>query len=356
MSMSEKKLRDVLGEDYEKVKPYLHHYNGKAESVKPVAKSITIYYIARAADRLTIRTEGEDDIILSEIVRRTVPTIIFRKLKAVYLRMFMELARLQWAKHEGAIKGVWFPDVNFINSCSLAVGLVAEKGAMLGRCMKCPVDVLMGATSAREEYNLVSRFVGDAAYALSSDFEKRLGIAVDEVSHTTIMLTGGEKEARVGERTGGVYSMAFVPPGTLFVGKVVLFMPSPPELLYSLWLLSRPIRAGARTSVQGTLEVVPVALIGDLYEVGTAYEASERAYGKADLAEAKEVVLKYVESEAYSSGSGVVKIDERTLGELAKLDVLDGELVKELWESAKKYVDGVVDYVGVGKTKAKKGS
>ncbi|MEM4570050.1 MAG: type I-D CRISPR-associated protein Cas7/Csc2 [Desulfurococcaceae archaeon] len=345
-----KKLKEVLGEkEYERIEPYLHTYMGKAESVKPVAKHITIYWVGRAEDRMILRTEGEDDIILSEVNGEAVPTIIFRKLKAVYLRDFMQLLRRQWELYRDSIRNV-IGDSNydFLASCSLSPGLAGEgKGTMHGRCMKCPADILMGATSASVNYNLASRFVGDSAYALTASYERRTSNAVDEVTYTTIMLREGQASEEA--RTGALFAETFVEPGTLFVGKTVLFMPSPVELLYVLWLLTRTIRVGARTSIWGTLRVVSVALLADLYEVGSSYEASERLFGEANEEEVRKKLLEYVRNVSYVTGAGVIEITSDILSKLRNVNTLDVDLVKELWVNAKNYTDAVNKYIIVKK-------
>jgi len=344
------KLKEVLGEDnYRKIEPYIHSYTGKAESAKPIAKYITIYWIGRAEDRMILRTEGEDDIILSEVKEEAVPTIVFRKLKAVYLREFMQLLRRQWELYRDSIKKV-IGDSNydFIASCSLSPGLAGEgKGSMHGRCMKCPADVLMGATSAMENYNLASRFVGDSAYALTSSYERRTGNAVDEITYTTIMLKEGQASEEA--RTGALFAETLVEPGTLFVGKTVLFMPSPVELLYVLWLLTRTTRVGARTSIWGTLKVTPVVLLADLYEVGSSYEASERLFGEVKEEEARRKLLEYVKGVSYATGTDVIEITSNVLSNLKSINVLDKNLVGELWANARNYIDAVKDYIAIKK-------
>jgi len=341
-------LKGILGdENYESIERYLHAYDGKAASVKPVAKYITIYWIGRTADRMILRTEGEDDIILSEVEGEAVPTIIFRKLKAVYLRDFMKLMRTQWSAHSESIKKIYGDNYDFLIGCSIAVGIAGEeKGVLHGRCMKCPVDVLMGATSGEAEYNLVSRFVGDAAYALTPSFERRTGNSVDEVTHTTIMLTGKESEEE--RRTGGLFAETFVDPGTLFVGKIVLPMISPPELVHVLRLLTDVKRIGARTSIQGTLEVYPVAMIGNLFEVGTAYEMAEKLQGKKSIDEVRKGILDYLNMEAkFATSSNIVVFTADVINNLKGINVLDANLVVELWTNAKNYVDGVLEYIRV---------
>jgi len=347
-SKSVETLKNVLGvENYKKIEPYLHAYDGTSKSVKPVAKHITIYWIGRAADFMVIRTEGEDDIILSQVGGEAVPTIIFRKLKAVYLRDYMQMVRNGWLQYMNDIRSNigYGNDYDFLAGCSLAVGIAGEgKGALHGRCMKCPVDVLMGATSAGEQYNLHSRFMGDSAYALTPSFTRRTGSAVDETTYTTIMLTGKESEEE--RKTGGLYSETPVEPGSIFIGKVVLPMVSPPELVYVLWLLTRVIRAGARTSIQGTLEVKPVAIIGDLFEVGTAYEAAEKLQGKKKLDEVKGELLNYINKEVkYATGAGIIELTDDVITNLKNLNVLQKDLVVELWKNAKNYVDGVITYI-----------
>lgn len=347
-SYSISKLREILGdENYRNLEPYLHAYTGRAESVKPLAKHVTIYWIGRAEDRMILRTEGEDDIILSEVAGEAVPTIIFRKLKAVYLREFMQLLRRQWELHGAYIKNaIGVQGYDFTASCSLSPGLAGEgKGVMHGRCMRCPADVLMGATSAAVNYNLASRFVGDSAYALTPSYERRTGNAVDEVTYTTIMMRETQRTEGEEARTGALFAETFVEPGTLFVGKIVLFMPSPVELLYVLWLLTRIIRVGARTSIWGTLKVTPVAITADLYEVGSAYEAAERLHGETNEANAREKLLKYVESVSYATGIGVIRVTENILTNLRELNITDPNLVKELWINAKNYIDAVNSYI-----------
>ncbi|MEM1642549.1 MAG: type I-D CRISPR-associated protein Cas7/Csc2, partial [Desulfurococcaceae archaeon] len=218
-------------------------------------------------------------------------------------------------------------------------------GSMHGRCMKCPADVLMGATSATANYNLASRFVGDSAYALTSSYERRTGNAVDEITYTTIMLRGGQASEEA--RTGALFAETFVEPGTLFVGKTVLFMPSPVELLYVLWLLTRTIRVGARTSIWGTFRVVPVALVADLYEVGSSYEASETLFGETKEEEARIKLLEYVKNSLYATGTEVIEITSDVLSNLKSVDVLDKNLVEELWVNAKNYISAVNDYITV---------
>lgn len=342
-------LKEILGEEnYRRIGPYLHTYDGTDNSIKPVAKHITIYWAGRTADRMILRTEGEDDIILSQVGKEAVPTIIFRKLKAVYLREFIKLLRNQWIKYSNEITGIYGRDYDFISSCSLSPGIAGEgKGIMHGRCMKCPADVLMGATSAGELYNLVSRFVGDSAYALTSSFERRTGNAVDEVTYTTIMLREGTPEEA---RTGGLFSETLVEPNTLFIGKFVLSMPSPSELLHILWLLHHTIRVGARTSIWGTLEVYPIAIIGDMYEVGTSFSAAERALGLRDFNKVKEKLLEYVKKEAkFATGGEPIIVTENIISKLKNLNPLDKNLVRELWGNARRYIDGVKKYIGATK-------
>jgi len=344
------KLKEVLGEDnYRKIEPYIHSYTGKAESVKPVAKYIMVYWIGRAEDRMILRTEGEDDIILSEVNGEAVPTIIFRKLKAVYLREFMQLLRRQWELYRDVIRSaIGDSNYDFIASCSLSPGLAGEgKGSMHGRCMKCPADVLMGATSATANYNFASRFVGDSAYALTSSYERRTGNAVDEITYTTIMLKEGQASEEA--RTGALFAETLVEPGTFFVGKTVLFMPSPVELLYVLWLLTRATRVGARTSIWGTLKVTPVVLLADLYEVGSSYEASERLFGEVKEEEARRKLLEYVKSVSYATGTDVIEITSNVLSNLKSINVLDKNLVEELWANARNYIDAVKDYIAIKK-------
>jgi len=343
-------LKHVLSEkNYKDIEKYLHEYNGTADSVKPVAKYITIYWIGRVADRMILRTEGEDDIILSEVGGEAVPTIIFRKLKAVYLRDFMKLVRVQWSRHsesiKESIKNVYGDNYDFLTGCSIAVGIAGEeKGVLHGRCMKCPVDVLMGATSGEAKYNLVSRFVGDAAYALTPSFERRTGNSIDEVTHTTIMLTGGESEEV--RRTGGLFSETFVEPGTLFVGKIVLPMISQPELVHVLWLLAHVKRIGARTSIQGTLEVYPVAMVGDLFEVGTAYEVAEKLRGKKNIEEVRRGILDYLNNEAkFVTSSSLVEFTPDVISKLRNINILEQNLMLELWSNAKRYVEGILKYI-----------
>ena len=347
---SVEELRKVLGdENYKAIEQYLHAYNGEESSVKPIAKYITIYWIGRSADRMILRTEGEDDIILSRIGNEAVPTIIFRKLKAVYLREFMKLARSQWVKYSSTIKEKSGYDQNydFLTACSIAVGIAGEgKGTLHGRCMKCPVDVLMGATTGKREigYNLVSRFVGDSAYALSSSFERRTGNSVDEITYTTIMIREGMSEEE--KRTGGLYPETFVEPNTIFVGKIVLNMISPPELLYVLWMLHRITRVGARTSIWGTLEVHPVALIGDFFEVGTALEAAEKLQGKRDLEEVKKGVIEYLEAEAkFATSSKVIVFTKDIVRRIKETNIFDESLAVELWKNANNYVKGLQEYL-----------
>lgn len=346
------KLKKILKEEECKaIENYLHAYTGEAESVKPVAKHITIFWIGRAEDRMIVRTEGEDDIILSKVKDKAVPTIVFRKLKAVYLREFMQLLRRQWELYSNKIKGATgYSQFDFLASCSLSPGIAGEerKGALHGRCMKCPADVLMGATSATANYNLASRFVGDSAYALTPSYERRTGNAVDEITFTTIMLKEGRQAQSEEVRTGALFSETFIEPGTLFIGKTVLFMPSPIELLYVLWLLTRTIRVGARTSIWGTLKVMPVTIVADLFEVGSAYEAAERLAGGTDEVEVRKKLLEYVKSVSYA-GAVLVEITDDALSELMKTNILDDNMVVELWANAKRYIDAVNKYITVKK-------
>jgi len=340
-------LKEVLGEEkFKAIEQYLHSYDGTQESVRPVAKYITIYWLGRAADRMILRTEGEDDIILSQVGDESVPTIVFRKFKAVYLREYMKLLRVQWFKYGSLIRDEVYKDskYNFLKDCSISPGIAGEgKGAMHGRCMKCPVDVLMGATRARVTYNLASRFVGDSAYALTASFERRTGNSVDEISYTTIMITGRESEEE--KRTGGLFSETLVKPGTLFVGKIVLTMLSPVELLYILWLLHRVTRVGARTSIWGTLEVEPIAMVADVFEVGTSYEAAEEMLRENDIAKAREKLLEYVKSVAFQTSSDIIELTKDTKEHIRSIDILNKELVKELWNNAKNYIKGIEEYL-----------
>jgi len=343
---SVERLKGIFGDNYKEIEPYLHMYDGESRTIKPVAKHITIYWVGRATDFMVLRTEGQDDIVLTQVGGEAVPTIMFRKLKAVYLREYMQIVRIGWERHRDSIAPVLsnserYRDYDFLGACSLAVGIAGGGGGVIhGRCMKCPVDVLMGATSAEVVYNLHGRFMGDSAYALTPSFTRRTGTAVDEVTSTTIMLTGRGEDK--GKRTGALFAETQVDPGTIFVGKVVLPMVSPPELVYVLWLLTRVVRAGARTSIQGTLEVAPVAIIGDLFEVGTAYGAAERLQGKQSLDEAKNGLVKYIEEEA---GRRPIEITAEMLKSMRSLDILEKELVVELWVNTRNFIEGMEKYI-----------
>ena len=357
--VSVRELRSLLGEEAEKLANYLHVYDGTAQSVKPVAKHVTIYWVGRTAAEAVIRTEGEDDIIVTRFQRgeRTlaVPTLIFRKQKAVFLRGFMELARSLYRHYQPDLRstvfseysGLYGKDYDFL-SCGISPG-IEEGGKDTGerRCMKCPVDVLMGAvTGGGVEYNLASRVMGDPAFATEERYRPRTGNAVDEVTYSTGM--GGVKAGG----TGALYTERIVEPGTVFVGKTVLFMPSPVELLYMLYLLTRVNRYGARKTIMGVMELHPVAMVGDMFEAGTAYAATERLLGTGSLTEARESLYKYVEDEAKASATAVL-IDLRGREQALKaIKVNDRDLYIELWRNAASYVMGIKDYVQRSKKRA----
>ena len=351
---SVEKLKEILGKDeVEKLAKYLHVYDETAASVKPVAKHVTIYWVGRTAAEAVLRTEGEDDIIVTRFRKDdgvvAVPTLIFRKQKAVFLRGFMELARSLYTQYEQDLKktvfekysGLYGNDYNFL-SCGISPGIEERRRAGTGemRCMKCPVDVLMGAvTGGGVEYNLASRVMGDPAFATEERYRPRTGNAVDEVTYTTGM--GGVK---TGE-TGALYTERVVEPGTIFVGKTVLFMPSPVELVYTLYLLTRVSRYGARKTIMGVMEIHPVALVGDMFETGTAYAATEQLLDTDTLDKAKEKLYKYVESEAKLSNTAVL-VDLRDKEQnIKKINVDKKELYLELWKNAARYVMGIKAYV-----------
>jgi len=342
-------LESIFGKDkLEKLQAYLHEYTGTAESVKPVAKHVTIYWIGRLGAEAILRTEGEDDIILTRIRDKAVPTLIFRKFKATMLRAYMETMRVLWAKYRdivvaevlGNYKNLYGDSYNFL-TCGISPGIEgsgkAKRGVMQQRCMKCPVDVLMGAVSGKEvDYNLASRLVGDPAYATTDTYRRRTGNAVDEITYTTGM---GKK---AGE-TGALYTETIVEPGTLFVGKMVLFMPSPVELVYMLGLLVRVHRYGARKSIMGSMEIYPVVAVADYYETGTAYAIARKVLGKTDIDDIVCEICKYVRGEATSSAIIADLKDVR--GKIVKLNLDDEELYVEAWKNAANYVKGIKDYL-----------
>jgi CRISPR type I-D-associated protein Csc2 len=340
-------LKSLLGDDVaDRISGYLHEYDGTASSVKPVAKHVTIYWVGRLGAEAILRTEGEDDIILTRIRDKAVPTLIYRKFKATILRAYMETMRSLWARHRvtiqreviGKHREVYGENYDFIASCGVSPGIEGGEGVMQQRCMKCPVDVLMGAVTGGDvPYNLASRLIGDPAYATTESYRRRTGNAVDEVTHTTGM--GGVKTGG----TGALYTETIVEPGTVFVGKAALFMPSAPELVYMLALMSHVHRYGARKSIMGSMEVYPVALVASMYEVGTAYAAAERALNKTSVEEAAKEVYSYLEDITTERDILVDLLGKR--GELAKIDVGDPNLVVEVWSSAAKYVMGVREYV-----------
>ena len=349
-----KELKRLLGEkEASELARYLQAYDGTAASVKPVAKHVTIYWVGRTAAEAVIRTEGEDDIIVTRFQSGdravAVPTLIFRKQKAVLLRGFMELTRSLYRDYEQELKntvfkeysGIYGNDYDFF-SCGISPGIEESRGSGIGerRCMKCPVDVLMGAvTGGGVEYNLASRVMGDPAFATEERYRPRTGNAVDEVTYTTGM--GGVKAGG----TGALYTERIVEPGTIFVGKTVVFMASPVELVYVLYLLTRVNRYGARKTIMGVMELHPVALVGDMFETGTAYAATERLLRTSSLEKAREELYSYVESEAKSSATAVL-IDLRGKEDSIKASrVNDKDLYIELWRNAARYVMGIKDYV-----------
>ena len=196
---------------------------------------------------------------------------------------------------------------------------------------------MMGAVSGKEtDYNLASRLVGDPAYATTDRYRRRTGNAVDEITYTTGM-------GRKAGGTGALYTETIIEPGTTFVGKAVLFMPSPVELAYMLGLLVHVHRYGARKSIMGSMEIRPVVAIADYYEAGTAYAAAERVLGKANMADIMNGVYEYARSEATRSA---VVIDLRGIREqLVKLSLDDRELYVEAWRNAANYVKGVEAYL-----------
>jgi len=353
-------LKKVLGGGaVEELARYLNIYDGTAATVKPVAKHVTIYWVGRIAAEAVIRTEGEDDIIVTrfrkgdEVV--ALPTLIFRKQKAVFLRGFMELTRSLYKLYEQELRktvfkeysGLYGVSYDFL-SCGISPGIEEGRRAGTGemRCMKCPVDVLMGAvTGAGVEYNLASRVMGDPAFATEERYKPRTGNAVDEVTYTT-----GMGRAKAGG-TGALYTERIVEPGTIFIGKTVLFMPSPVELLYMLYLLTRVNRYGARKTIMGVMEIHPVALVGDMFETGTAYAATEQSLNINTLNEAKEKLYNYVESEAKLSTTAVLVDLRGKEGEIKKLGVNRKELYLELWRNAARYVMGIKEYVAHGSRK-----
>lgn len=357
---SVKELERVLGRDnIEGLASHLHIYDGTASSVKPVAKHVTIYWVGRTAAEAVIRTEGEDDIIVTRFQkgdkRIAVPTLIFRKQKAVLLRGFMELTRSLYKQYTTSLKKDVFEgkdygrlygkDYDFLASCGISPGIEEGRGGTGEmRCMKCPVDVLMGAVTGRAvEYNLASRVMGDPAFATEDRYRPRTGNAVDEVTYTT-----GMKGVKAGG-TGALYTERIVEPGTLFIGKTVLFMPSPVELLYTLYLLTRVNRYGARRTIMGVMELHPVALVGDMFEAGTAYAATEELLGVDSLDNAREKLYSYVEKEASASTTAVLVDLRGRRDEIKKLRVNNEDLYLELWRNAASYVMGISQYVSRGK-------
>lgn len=346
-------LKGFFGDDLvEELVEFMHIYDGTQSSVKPVAKHITIYWVGRLGSEAILRTEGEDDIILTRIRDKAVPTLIFRKLKATMLRAYMETMRGLWHKYKDVVvekvinefKDVYGEDYDFLK-CSISPGIERERGVMHGRCMKCPVDVLMGAVmGGREErYNLASRLMGDPAFATAETYRRRTGNAIDEVAKTTIIRRGREQREREYQETGALYSETVVEPGTLFVGKIVLFMPSPTDLVYTLALLANVQRYGARKSIMGSMEVRPVALAADYYEVGTAYAATEVALGETDFQAVEEKVYNYVKSEAPRR---LIDLREHR-SKLKKLNLEDRNLYLEAWRNAALYVKGVSEYITI---------
>lgn len=343
-------LVSVLGEEnVARIEPFLHTYDGSATSVKPVAKHITIYWVGRLGSEAVLRTEGEDDIVLTRIRDKALPTLIFRKFKATMLRAYMEIMRSLWVKYRDEImrvlksdyRDVYGEDYDFLGACGISPGIEGRRGTMHPRCMKCPVDILMGAVTGRsEDYNLASRLMGDPAFATTETYRRRTGNAVDEVTYITGM--GGQK---TGEAvTGALYTETIVDPGTIFVGKTVLFMSAPVELAYMLALLVRAHRYGARKSIMGVMEIEPVALIGDHHEIGTAYAATERSLGLSSMEEVKDKVKEYIQS-ITPDGAVILELDRNSINALRKLALLDKDLFVEAWRTAALYVRGIREYI-----------
>ena len=365
-------LSTLLGLEVEKIRKYLHAYTGTGISVKPIAKNITIYWVGRLGAEAIIRTENEEDIILTKIAGEALPTLIFRKFKAAILRAYMEDLRRLWVIHKDTVLevlkekygGIYGEDYDFF-SCGISPGIEAGeersreksssgKTVMELRCMKCPVDVLMGAVSGKIDYNLASRLLGDPAYATSPNFNLRTGNAVEEVLHITGM------EARKAKGTGALYKEYVVNPGTIFIGKTVLFMPSPPELVYMLKLLfTRIHRFGARRTIMGTMEIKPVALIAGPFEVGTAYSATEytitsKNADKDNIEYVKSKVMEYVKR-VTDNESTLVWLTEDTVKQLVKINLeKEEELYKELWINTANFVAGVHDYITMSRERGKR--
>ena len=346
-------LRETLGdENLKAISPYLHVFDGTAASVKPVAKHVTIYWLGRTAAEAVLRTEGEDDIILTRFLRGdrvlSVPTLIFRKQKAVLLRSYMETVRRLYVKYLGDLKSTVFKEYSGLYgegydflSCGISPGIEEGRGGTGEmRCMKCPVDVLMGAVSGKGvEYNLASRVMGDPAYATEERYRPRTGNAVDEVTYRTIM----SSKTVEGAETGALYTERIVEPGTIFVGKTVVFMPSPVELVYLLYLLTRVNRFGARKTIMGVMELHPVALVAGMFEAGTAYSATEQMLGVNSLDKAREKLLDYARSVADQDDAVIdlAGLENR----IRSVNVDDRDLYIELWRNATNYVMGVKEYV-----------
>lgn len=344
-------LKHVLGEKYSEIEPYLHVYDGTPESVKPVGKYITIYYVGRTADWLMIRTEGADDIVTANLKGKGVPALLFRKFKARLLRDCVQTLRKQWKAHRDKIKSinVYGGDYDFLAQCSISPGTESGKGVMMKRCMKCPVDVLMGAVSGKTEYNLASRVIGDTSYALSSKTQRMTGTSVEEVTHTTYIPVLGSADE---EKTGAVFYEEMVPPNTLFVGKVALFMVSPPEFLYVLYHMTKTMRLGARQNTRGVVEIEPVTIIGDIFEAGSAYSVAEHTYGLKDKGAVRKAILDYAKGKTTAYGK-LVELTPAVLEKVRKVAILSEPLAVELWKNSANFVEGVMNYIKKGKKQKK---
>ncbi|HIQ56000.1 MAG TPA: type I-D CRISPR-associated protein Cas7/Csc2 [Pyrodictium sp.] len=303
-----------------------------------------VFVVVEAQSELLIRHEGADDFTEFEVAGRSVPGILNTKMQAVWRRTMLGIQYDYYEKRRESLMKIIrgrIADDKYIAKLSSWVCYLAPRARSAAKkeaeviepyCTVCPSCLIFGYAAQEEAgmYNVKSRVEGDVYYGLCTSAKcvvQRTFNAVDDVTKTTIY-GGGE------ERTGALYRLSLIEPGTVFVGKVALRDMTLAELLLALVALARISRVGGRQTHFGRIKVYVPAIVFSGFEKGSGYEVAQQIFSKgvekAGLEEALNAVTNYAHSIASSEDIVLVSRDLADKLRNLELDKLYA-IVEQAW-------------------------
>jgi len=331
---------------------------GEKNRIFPNGKKLEVVFAIKAVNFLLLRTEGPGDINEATLPesRLSVPVIQPQKLMAVVRRRMLQALRMyrdagvdlkpyiEKAKELGFIKAREHLSSGWNCSIQPPLAQAGEKMTDIGMDGYCPACTIFGAALTEAQYEkaggtmsvgIKTRVHFDPAFATTR--------AVQPETHNKVT------EGAISTTGGALFSEVHVMPGTLFIGRAVLYDVTEPELLGVLYSLATTEEIGGRSGVYGTIKVELLGIRCGDYSITTALELADEIASN-DIKKPSDVI-DYISSklgvcntseESTKEGKkteklGFTKITNK--GIIDHVNPMDREgIFRDLWNSSIDYV------------------